>query len=111
MAYDVRISDWSSDVCSSDLGQNNGQGASDAGLIPMCYPDYADVKSNAVHKKFEQLWKTPLSEKPGLTVVEIINAANKGEIRGMYIQGENPAMSKSDEGSLGEEGVRKLRTG
>jgi formate dehydrogenase major subunit len=45
---------------------------------------------------FEDLWKTPLSEKPGLTVVEIINAANRGEIRGMYIQGENPAMSDPD---------------
>ena len=77
-------------------GQNNVQGASDAGLIPMFYPDYADVKSNAVHQKYEQLWKTPLSKKPGLTVVEIINAANAGEIRGMYIQGENPAMSDPD---------------
>jgi formate dehydrogenase major subunit len=77
-------------------GQNNVQGASDAGLIPMFYPDYADVKSDPVHKKFEELWKTELSTKPGLTVVEIINAANKGEIRGMYIHGENPAMSDPD---------------
>ncbi len=77
-------------------GQNNVQGASDAGLIPMFYPDYADVKSQEVHKKFEELWQTPLSTKPGLTVVEIINAANAGEIRGMYIQGENPAMSDPD---------------
>ena len=44
-------------------GQNNVQGASDAGLIPMFYPDYADVKSDSVHNKFEQLWKTPLSDK------------------------------------------------
>jgi len=77
-------------------GQNNVQGASDAGLIPMFYPDYADVKSPEVHKKYEELWHTPLSTKPGLTVVEIINAANAGEIRGMYIQGENPAMSDPD---------------
>src|SRR5215831_18947697 len=77
-------------------GQNNVQGASDVGLIPMFYPDYADVKCDPVHKKFEDLWKTELSTKPGLTVVEIINAANKGEIRGMYIQGENPAMSDPD---------------
>jgi len=77
-------------------GQNNVQGASDAGLIPMFYPDYADVKSEPVHKKFEDLWKTELSTKPGLTVVEIINAANKGEIKGMYIHGENPAMSDPD---------------
>jgi formate dehydrogenase major subunit len=77
-------------------GQNNVQGASDAGLIPMFYPDYVDVSSEPVYTKFEDLWKTPLSHKPGLTVVEIIHAANKGEIKGMYIQGENPAMSDPD---------------
>ncbi|MGD0533653.1 MAG: molybdopterin-dependent oxidoreductase, partial [Methyloceanibacter sp.] len=77
-------------------GQNNVQGASDAGLIPMFYPDYADVKSPEVHRKYEELWQTPLSTKPGLTVVEIINAANAGEVSGMYIQGENPAMSDPD---------------
>ena len=77
-------------------GQNNVQGASDAGLIPMFYPDYADVTSEEVHRKYEELWHTPLSRKSGLTVVEIINAANAGEIRGMYIQGENPAMSDPD---------------
>ena len=77
-------------------GQNNVQGASDAGLIPMFYPDYADVQSDIVHKRFEELWQAPLSPKRGLTVVEIINAANAGTIRGMYIQGENPAMSDPD---------------
>ncbi len=77
-------------------GQNNVQGASDAGLIPMFYPDYANVKGKSVHKWFEDMWQTPLSDKAGLTVVEIINAANAGEIRGMYIHGENPAMSDPD---------------
>jgi len=77
-------------------GQNNVQGASDAGLIPMFYPDYADVTSEEIHKKYEELWQTPLSKTTGLTVVEIINAANAGKIRGMYIQGENPAMSDPD---------------
>ena len=77
-------------------GQNNVQGASDAGLIPMFYPDYADVTSEEVHRKYEELWDAPLSKKSGLTVVEVINAANAGEIRGMYIQGENPAMSDPD---------------
>jgi formate dehydrogenase major subunit len=77
-------------------GQNNVQGASDAGLIPMFYPDYGGVSSEPVYTKFEDLWKTPLSHKPGLTVVEIIHAANKGKIKSMYIQGENPAMSDPD---------------
>ena len=76
--------------------KNNVQGASDAGLIPMFYPDYADVEAEPVHKKFEELWQTPLSDKTGLTVVEIINAANAGEVKAMYIQGENPAMSDPD---------------
>ena len=64
-------------------GQNNVQGASDAGLIPMFYPDYEDVANPSIRKKYESLWEVPLSKKPGLTVVEIINAANAGEIRGM----------------------------
>ena len=74
-------------------GQNNVQGASDAGLIPMFYPDYEDVANADVRRKYEKLWGAPLSQEPGLTVVEIINAANAGEIKGMYIMGENPAMS------------------
>ena len=77
-------------------GQNNVQGASDAGLIPMFYPDYEDVANADVRRKYEKLWGAPLSQEPGLTVVEIINAANSGEIKGMYIMGENPAMSDPD---------------
>ncbi|MDT3672366.1 MAG: formate dehydrogenase subunit alpha [Aromatoleum sp.] len=77
-------------------GQNNVQGASDAGLIPMMFPDYQHVADPAVRAKFEALWGTPLSDKPGLTVVEIMDAALAGEIRGMYIEGENPAMSDPD---------------
>ena len=77
-------------------GQNNVQGASDAGLIPMMYPDYQRVDNAAAHDKFEALWGAALDPKPGLTVVEIMNAVHAGEIRGMYIMGENPAMSDPD---------------
>ncbi|MBU1209870.1 MAG: formate dehydrogenase subunit alpha [Alphaproteobacteria bacterium] len=77
-------------------GQNNVQGASDAGLIPMVYPDYISVEDPAVHKKFEKLWGRPLNPKRGLTVVEIMGAIHDGEISGMYIMGENPAMSDPD---------------
>jgi formate dehydrogenase major subunit len=77
-------------------GQNNVQGASDAGLIPMVFPDYQRVDNGAAHEKFEALWKTTLDPKPGLTVVEIMDAVHAGEIRGMYIMGENPAMSDPD---------------
>jgi formate dehydrogenase major subunit len=77
-------------------GQNNVQGASDSGLIPMFYPDYQRVATPAAKARFEKLWQTELDPDPGLTVVEIMNAAKKHEIRGMYVMGENPAMSDPD---------------
>jgi formate dehydrogenase major subunit len=77
-------------------GQNNVQGASDAGLIPMVYPDYQRVDDAGVRAAFEKLWGTTLDPKPGLTVVEIMNAVHAGQIRGMYVMGENPAMSDPD---------------
>src|SRR5690242_1210666 len=77
-------------------GQNNVQGASDSGLIPMMYPDYQRVDNPEANKRFEALWGTTLDKKPGLTVVEVIRAAEAGQVRGMYIMGENPAMSDPD---------------
>jgi formate dehydrogenase major subunit len=77
-------------------GQNNVQGASDSGLIPMFYPDYQRVGTPAARQRFEKLWGAELDSEPGLTVVEIINAAKKRQIRGMYVMGENPAMSDPD---------------
>ncbi|MBC5811468.1 MAG: formate dehydrogenase subunit alpha [Candidatus Eremiobacteraeota bacterium] len=74
-------------------GQNNVQGASDMGLIPMMYADYKRVDSEDARHKFEALWDMPLDSKPGLTVTEIMTAAHDGVIRGLYIMGENPAMS------------------
>ena len=74
-------------------GQNNVQGASDVGLIPMVFPDYQRVDNPAAHSRFEKLWNTVLDPHPGLTVVEIMHAVHAGTIRGMYIMGENPAMS------------------
>jgi formate dehydrogenase major subunit len=77
-------------------GQNNVQGASDAGLIPMVFPDYQPVDDPKIRESFEALWHTPLDDKRGLTVVEIMDAVHRDEIRGMYIMGENPAMSDPD---------------
>ncbi len=77
-------------------GQNNVQGASDVGLIPMVYPDYQPVNDQQAREKFESLWHTDLDPRPGLTVVEIVNAIHDGTISGMYIMGENPAMSDPD---------------
>jgi formate dehydrogenase major subunit len=82
-------------------GQNNVQGASDAGLIPMMLPNYQRVDNAAAHAWFENFWNTKLDNKPGYTVVEIMHKvlAEEGDphkIRGMYIMGENPAMSDPD---------------
>jgi len=77
-------------------GQNNVQGASDAGLIPMMYPDYRRVDNAGARDSFESLWGQSLDPNPGLTVVEIMDAVHAGKIRGMYIMGENPAMSDPD---------------
>ena len=74
-------------------GQNNVQGASDAGLIPMMFPDYQRVDNPEANARFEKFWGRTLDKKPGLTVVEIMDAACEGRIKGMYIMGENPAMS------------------
>ncbi len=77
-------------------GQNNVQGASDAGLIPMMFPDYQSVELENVRKRFEDIWGAPLDPRRGLTVVEIMDAVHAGQIKGMYIVGENPAMSDPD---------------
>lgn len=80
-------------------GQNNVQGASDAGLIPMVLPDYQRVGEPGARSLAEQTWGLSagaLDDQPGLTVVEIINAAYEGRIKAMLIQGENPAMSDPD---------------
>mgnify|MGYP001484912417 FL=1 len=74
-------------------GQNNVQGASDSGLIPMVFPDYRPVTDPSALEFFENYWGTPLDPKAGLTVVEIADAAYEGDMKGMYIMGENPAMS------------------
>ncbi|MBU1443107.1 MAG: formate dehydrogenase subunit alpha, partial [Gammaproteobacteria bacterium] len=82
-------------------GQNNVQGASDAGLIPMMFPNYQRVDDAGAHRWFERFWGQPLDATPGYTVVEIMHKAlapddDPHKIRGMYIMGENPAMSDPD---------------
>jgi formate dehydrogenase major subunit len=82
-------------------GQNNVQGASDAGLIPMMFPNYQRVDDPEVNAWFEKFWGMPLDKKPGYTVVEVIYKieapdSDPDKIRGMYIEGENPAMSDPD---------------
>ncbi len=78
-------------------GQNNVQGASDAGLIPMFLPDYQSVADDGVRSAFTDVWGSgDFSSEKGLTVVEIMDAVHAGDISGMYVLGENPAMSDPD---------------
>lgn len=78
-------------------GQNNVQGASDAGLIPMVFPDYQSVALEPVRDLFKEIWDgVELNPTPGLTVVEIVGAIDAGDIKGLYVLGENPAMSDPD---------------
>ncbi|MCT4657221.1 MAG: formate dehydrogenase subunit alpha [Cohaesibacter sp.] len=78
-------------------GQNNVQGASDAGLIPMFYPNYQSVETAEIRSSFEDAWGRKLDATKGLTVVEIMDDILAGGISGMYVMGENPAMSDPDQ--------------
>jgi len=78
-------------------GQNNVQGASDAGMIPMFLPDYQPVGDPGVRDTFQEIWQDgQINPDKGLTVTEILDAVHTGDIHGMYILGENPAMSDPD---------------
>ncbi len=74
-------------------GQNNVQGASDVGLIPMVYTGYQSVTDPEVQQKFEASWGVDLDPDPGLTVVEIMSEVLEGRIKAMYMMGENPFLS------------------
>ena len=90
-------------------GQNNVQGASDAGLVPMFFPDYQAVDQDNIRENFERFWEADLDPKRGLTVVEIMQDIHAKNICGMYIMGENPAMSDPD-AQHAREGLAKLET-
>ena len=77
-------------------GQNNVQGSCDMGALPAVYPGYQAVTAPAIKEKFESAWNCQLSDKPGLTVPDIIDAINRGEIKAVYLVGENPLLSEPD---------------
>ena len=77
-------------------GQNNVQGACDMGALPNVYPAYQQVANEDARKKFETAWQASLSPKPGLTLLEMMNAAGSGKIKALYIMGENPLISDPD---------------
>jgi formate dehydrogenase alpha subunit len=77
-------------------GQNNVQGACDMGCLPDFFPGYQRVVDEAARNKFAQAWGAQFGVKPGLTIVEMLNAAEKGTLRALYVTGENPVMSDPD---------------
>ncbi len=83
-------------------GQNNVQGVSDMGVLTTFLPGYARVSDPAERARFEHAWGAAIPAGPGLTIVEMINVAALGEIRGLYFMGENPAMSDPDAGHVRE---------
>ena len=84
-------------------GQNNVQGVSDVGVLTTFLPGYARVSDPAERARFEQAWGAAIPAHPGLTIVEMVNAAGLGEIKGLYFMGENPAMSDPDAGRVRED--------
>jgi len=88
-------------------GQNNVQGACDVGALPNVYSGYQSIQDKAVRERFEQAWGTQLPQQPGLTVVELIDAACKGSLKAMYIMGENPMVSDPDLNHV-REGLKAL---
>jgi formate dehydrogenase alpha subunit len=88
-------------------GQNNVQGACDLGALPNVYPGYQKVDDETAREKFEKAWDATLSPTPGLTVVEIMNAAAEGRVKALYVMGENPMLSDPDVNHV-EEALRNL---
>jgi len=77
-------------------GQNNVQGACDMGALPTVYPGYQPVAAPAVREKFQKFWGRSLSEKAGLTVTDMFQAAHEQKLRALYVMGENPTLSEPD---------------
>lgn len=89
-------------------GQNNVQGACDMGSLPNVYSGYQKVTDQKVRQKFEEAWGKILPDKSGLTVVEMVNAAERGELRALYIMGENPMLSDPDINHV-QKGLKNLQ--
>jgi len=88
-------------------GQNNVQGACDMGALPNVYPGYQAIADPAIKEKFETAWDCSLPAQPGLTITEILDAAYNGQIKAVYIIGENPVLSDPQARHV-EEALQKL---
>jgi formate dehydrogenase alpha subunit len=88
-------------------GQNNVQGACDMGCLPNVYPGNQPVTDSAIQQKFEQAWNTRLSDRIGLTHTEIFDAICNGDIKSLYMVGENPVLTEANAGHV-REAMEKL---
>lgn len=88
-------------------GQNNVQGSCDMGCLPNVYPGYQSITEREVQEKFQKLWNTELSPDIGMKMPEMMESARKGELKSMYIMGENPVHSEPDSNSI-KEALRNL---
>ncbi len=88
-------------------GQNNVQGACDLGALPNVYTGYRRVDDMVANEKFSQAWKRDLPREPGLSVVEMMGAAQRGEVRALYVLGENPMVTDPDISHV-EEALKSL---
>ena len=88
-------------------GQNNVQGANDAGATPVFYPGYQRVEDPVARQKFEAAWGVPLSPDPGLNLNVMMKAMAKGEIKGMYVMGEDIVLSEPNASRI-EEGLNAI---
>jgi formate dehydrogenase alpha subunit len=77
-------------------GQNNVQGACDMGCLPDVYPGYQKVTDENIRNKFEEAWGVKLNPTPGLKLTEMIPAAARGELKALYLVGENPVLTDPD---------------
>jgi formate dehydrogenase major subunit len=78
-------------------GQNNVQGACDMGGLPNVFTGYQPVADEAANKKFSEAWGRPLSNKPGLTIPDMLHAIAEGKVKALYIVGENPLVTDPDQ--------------
>jgi len=77
-------------------GQNNVQGACDMGALPNVFPGYQAVSDETVRKRFEEAWGVALDPEPGLKLTEMMPAAAVGQIKALYMMGENPVLTDPD---------------
>jgi formate dehydrogenase major subunit len=77
-------------------GQNNVQGGGDMGAIPNRLPGFIDLLDDTARSRFEQAWGVTIPGRYGMHLSQMFEAMGRGELRALYVLGENPAQSEAD---------------